>query len=116
MDADFVAVEEAVEQPYGPVGGGARADMGQNLAPPAGEVFRADGRYRTGTHIGQRGGVQQSPRNAGCRVEQRQHADLRRQVLLVVVDIVADDLDPGIVDPAADITAQYVEMAVELRV
>ena len=46
------------------------------------------------------------------RVHQQEQANLRRQPLLVVVDIVADDLDAGEVDRRAEGAAQHVEMPV----
>jgi len=43
-------------------------------------------------HVG--GGVERSARQAGRGIEKGEEADLARQVLLLVVDIIADDSDP----------------------
>ena len=116
MDADLGEVEQPVEQPDVPIGGAARADMAEHTTVLARQVFGADGGDRAGAHVGDARGVEQRARHAGRGIEQRQQADLRGQVLLVIVHVVADDLHPREVDRAADGAAQHVEMAVHRRV
>ncbi len=115
MDADLVEVEEMIEQAYVPVGGAARADMGEHLRCLLRQMFRADGGDRSGAHVGYDGGIQDRARRAGARIEQVQDAELRGQAMLVVVDIVADDLDAGRIE-RRDVAAQNIEMAMEGRV
>ena len=49
-------------------------------------------------------------------IQQQQQPDLGRQALLVVVDVVADDLDAGEIDRRAERAAQHVEMPVHGRI
>ncbi len=44
MDADFIEVEQTVEQPDVPIGGAAGADMAQHLAVLAGQMLGAAAR------------------------------------------------------------------------
>ena len=115
MHADLVEVEEMVEQAHVPVGGAARADMAEHLRVFFAQMLRADRRHRAGAHVGDDGGVEDRARHAGARIEQVQDAEFRRQAVLVVVDVVADDLDAGRIE-RRDVAAQHVEMAMEGRV
>ena len=73
-------------------------------------MLRADGRDRARAHVGEMAAVDDRFRSAVGRVHQQEQPKLRRQPLLVVVDIVADDLDAGQVDRRAEGAAQDVEM------
>ena len=112
MHADLVEVEQMVEQAHVPVGGAARADMAEHARVLAREMLGADRRHGAGAHVGQVAAVDDRLRHAVARVHQQQQADLGRQSLLVVVDIVADHLDAGEIDRRAERAAQHVEMPV----
>ncbi len=112
MDSNLGEIEEMIEQPDIPVGGAAGADMAEDAARLARQILGAERGDRTGPHVGDRGGVEQRARHAGARIEQVEERHLRGQAALVVVDIVADDLDPGEIE-WREVAAQHVEMAVE---
>src|SRR5258706_548466 len=77
MHADFLEVEQACKQAHVPVGGAARADVGQHLAVLARQVFGADGGHGAGAHVGDGGGVEDGAGHAGRRIEQVEDAYLR---------------------------------------
>ena len=58
------------------------------------------------------GGVDHGLRHAGAGVVEREQAVLRRQPALVVVDVVADDLDAGQRE-RRDVAAEHVEVPAE---
>ena len=75
----------------------------------------ADGCDGASAHVGDDGGIEDGAWRAGARVEEVQDAELGRQAVQVVVDIVADDLHAGSIE-RRHIAAQHIEMAVEGRV
>jgi len=109
---NLVEVKDAIKQANVPVRGAARADVTQDLAVRTGEMLRAEGGHGAGPHVGDRAGIDHREWHAAARIEQVEQRHLRRQVLLVVVDIVTDDLDAG--EPQrGDVAAKHVEVAVE---
>ena len=112
VDADLVELEQVGEQAHVPVGGAARADVAEHARVRAREVARAERGDGARAHVGEPGGVDHGLRHARARVVQRQQAVLRRQPALVVVDVVADDLDAR--EPERrDVAAQHVEVPAE---
>jgi hypothetical protein len=85
VHADFLEIEQMVEQPHVPVGGAAGSDMAEHAAVAARQMSGADCRHRAGAHLGDRGRVDEGERNAGVGVEQVEHRDLGRQVVPVVL-------------------------------
>ena len=74
-------------------------------------MFCADCGDGTGAHIGQAGCIDNGGGRTVERVEQGQEAIFRWPPFLVVSDEIADDLDAGLANMAADPTAQDIEMA-----
>ena len=83
--------------------------MAENAGIPAGHVFRAQGRDRAGAHVGDGGRVENGLHHPGLRIEQVHHRHFRGQAVLVVIHIVADNLDARHMQ-GLDIAAQHVEM------
>ena len=116
VHADLVEPEQLVEQAHVPIGGAARADVAEHLAALAREVLGAERGDGAGAHLGDAGGIEHRLGHAGPGIEQVEDRHLRRQAVLIVVDIVADDLDAREVDRCADRAPQHVEMAVRLGI
>ncbi len=109
VHADLVEVVEPVHQLDVPERGAAGADMAEDLRALAGEIFGADGGDGTGPHRRDGGGVDHRDWPAGLGIGKIEHRHLGRQVVPVVVEEVADDLDAG--EPQGmDHAAQHVEM------
>ena len=72
--------------------------MAEHAAALAGEILGAERGDRAGPHVGDRAGIEQRSRHAGAGIEEVEQRHLRRQAALVVVDIVADDLDARHID------------------
>ena len=105
MHADRLEVEDPVEQAHVPVGRAARADVGERAGVLPCQQPRADRGHGPGSHVGEEAGVEDRPGSPGTGIEQRQQPHLAWQAELVVGDEVADDLDSGRVDLAADPSA-----------
>src|SRR3546814_10541883 len=82
-------------QSHVPVSGAARADMAEDFRRLARQILGTDGGDRAGAHVGDAAGIQDRLRHAGARIKQQQDGQFGRQVVLVVVDEVADHLDAG---------------------
>ena len=70
MDADFIEVEQVVEQPDVPIRGAARTDVAEHTAAAAREIFPAERCHGAGAHRGERGGVEDRAGDSGVRIEQ----------------------------------------------
>ena len=110
MHADFIEMEDRVEQAHVPVGGAARADVAEHFGVPARQMPRANRRHCAGAHVGDVGGIDDRHRGAGFRVEQIEDGQFGRQADFVVAVIVADDFHPGKAE-RADVATQHVEVA-----
>ena len=112
MDADFIEIEQPVEQAHVPISGAARADVPENPALRAGEVLGADRGDRAGAHVGEPRRIDDRQRAAGPRIEQIEETHLRGQTVAVIVDVVGDDLDTCETE-RRDIASQHIEVTVE---
>src|SRR3546814_1659135 len=86
--------------------------MAEDFRRLARQILGTDGGDRAGAHVGDAAGIQDRLRHAGARIKQQQDGQFGRQVVLVVVDEVADHLDAGGINRLAQRAAQHVEMAV----
>ena len=89
--------------------------MAEDLRIAAGEMPGTESGQGAGAHVGDGGRIEDGARHAGAGIEQIEQSHLGWQADLVVVDVVADDLDPGEFE-RPDITPQHVEVAVEGRI
>jgi histidine ammonia-lyase len=115
MDADLVEVEDPVEEPHVPVRGSAGADMPEHSCVAPSEVARPERRDRTRAHLGELRGADDGCGHPRACVVERQEAELRRQAALVVVEVVADDLDARKLE-RLEVAAQDVEVAPQRRI
>ena len=109
---DFSEVEQVVQQPHVPIGRSAGAYVSQNFRLVRREVLRPDGGERAGPHFRDGGGIDDCPGHSSGRVEKIEQSHFRWKALSVIVDVVTDDLDPRCVQ-GLDVTAKYIEVAVE---
>lgn len=77
------------------IGGAPGPDVPQNPAVPARKILGAQGRHRSGAHLGNRRGIQEGNRHARPRVEQVQQGHLGWQTPGVFVHVIPDNLHPG---------------------
>src|SRR6478752_7137764 len=75
-------------------------------------MLGADRGHRAGAHVGDAARVEDRLGRAGSRIEQHQNGQFGWKAELVIVDEVADHLDPRAVDRRPDRTAQHIEMTV----
>ena len=107
--ADLVEVEQVVQHHHVPPRRAPRAGVTQHLAVRPGQVARSDGCHRAGPRLGDHGGVEDGPGDAGSRVVQRDQTQLAGQSLEVVGHEVAHHLDAADVEPG-QMSAQDVEV------
>jgi hypothetical protein len=65
-------------------------------------MLRTNGGNRARAHVGEMAAVDDRLWRTIGRVHQQEESEFRRQSLLVIVDVVADDLDAGQVDRRPD--------------
>ena len=109
MDADFIKIEEVVEQADIPVSRAARTDMAENLWFFRREILGAKRGHRARPHVGDPGSVDDGLRRSVGGVEKVQQRHFGRQAAFVVIDEIADHFHAR---DAMDDPAQHVEMAI----
>src|SRR5262249_20015306 len=116
VDANLIEVKERGDQPAVPVRCAARSDIRQHSSFLPGQVLSTDCRHSTGAHIGNGARLYDRAWSAALRVEQQKSRKFRWQVVLVIIIIIRNDFNPGVIDRLANPAAQHVEMANLARV
>ena len=109
MHANFVKVEDRIEQAHVPVRGAARANVAQNFGVSACQVFGAQRGDGASAHIGDVGGVHDGHWRAGFGVKQVENGQLGGQANFVVLVVIAHHFDPR-QSQRANVAAQHIEV------
>ncbi len=112
VNADLVEIKEMIEQPHIPIGRPSRPDMTKDTGVLRRQVFRTQGRERARPHVSYPRRINDGLWYSRLRAKKVEQRHLRRQSLLIVVDIVPHHFDAGIAE-RSDIAAENIEMAVD---